>query len=84
MEIVVLPEMEPAQTHMIFIVVPRFNITTLITMIETVRIANYLAPAPIFSWEVASFDSEKVSASNGMTTTVAVAEENQPAKFVFG
>ena len=84
MEIVVLPEMEPAQTHMIFIVVPRFNITTLITMIETVRIANYLAPAPIFSWEVASFDGEKVIASNGMSTTVAVANNNlQPAKFVF-
>tara|TARA_B100000767_G_scaffold26138_1_gene22936 strand:- start:1949 stop:3025 length:1077 start_codon:yes stop_codon:yes gene_type:complete len=84
MEIDILPKMELAPTHMIFIVVPRFNITTLITMIETIRIANYLAPAPIFSWEVASFDSEKVSASNGMTTTVAVADDKlQPAEFIF-
>lgn len=69
---------------MVFIVVPRFNITTLITMIETIRIANYLAPAPIFSWEIASFDGAKVTASNGMTTTVEVADDTlRPADFVF-
>lgn len=76
--------MARAQTHMVFIVVPRFNITTLITMIETIRIANYLTPAPMFSWEIASFDGAKVAASNGMTTTVEVASDNlRPAEFVF-
>ena len=75
MEIDILPKMERAQTHMVFIVVPRFNITTLITMIETLRIANYLAPSPIFSWEVASFDGTKVTASNGMTATVEIAND---------
>ena len=84
MEINISPKMEPARTHMIFIVVPRFNITTLITMIETIRIANYLVATPIFSWEVASFDGEKVTASNGMTITVAVANDSLPtAEFVF-
>ena len=69
---------------MVFIVVPRFNIATLITMIETIRIANYLAPTSIFSWEVASFDGSKIIASNGMTATIKTANDNlKPAEFVF-
>jgi transcriptional regulator GlxA family with amidase domain len=84
MKIDISPKMAPAQIHAVFIVVPRFNIATLITMIETMRIANYLAPVPIFSWEIASFDGTKITASNGMTTTVAVADDTlQPADFVF-
>jgi transcriptional regulator GlxA family with amidase domain len=83
-EIDISPKMAPAQLHAVFIVVPRFNITTLITMIETMRVANYLAPVPIFSWEIASFDGTKITASNGMTTTVKAADDTlQPAKFVF-
>ena len=47
-EIDILSKMKRAQTHMVFIVIPRFNITTLITMIETLRVANYLAPTALF------------------------------------
>ncbi len=84
MEIDILPKMARAQIHMVFIVVPRFNIATLITMIETLRIANYLAPTSKFSWEVASFDGSKITASNGMTATIKTANDNlQPAEFVF-
>ena len=84
MEIDILPKMERAQIHMVFIVVPRFNITTLITMIETLRIANYLAPSSTFSWEVASFDGSKITASNGMTATIKTANDNlRSAEFVF-
>ena len=84
MEIDILPKMERAQIHMVFIVVPRFNITTLITMIETLRIANYLAPSSTFSWEVASFDGSKIVASNGMTATIKTANDNlRSAEFVF-
>ena len=84
MEIDILPKMERAQIHMVFIVVPRFNITTLITMIETLRIANYLAPTSTFSWEVASFDDSEITASNGMTARIKTANDNlQPAEFVF-
>ena len=84
MEIDILPKMERAQIHMVFIVVPRFNITTLITMIETLRIANYLAPTSTFSWEVASFDGSEIKASNGMTARIKTANDNlQPAEFVF-
>ena len=84
MEIDILPKTERAQIHMVFVVVPRFNIMTLITMIETLRIANYLAPAFIYSWEVASFDGSKIIASNGMTATIKTANDNlQTADFVF-
>ncbi len=84
LEIEMTPETGRAQIHAIFVVVPRFNITTLITMIETMRIANYLATSPLFSWEVASFDGENITASNGMQTIVAAAGDDLPsADFVF-
>ncbi|MEM7440015.1 MAG: GlxA family transcriptional regulator [Pseudomonadota bacterium] len=73
-----------AAHHAIFVVVPRYNITTLITMIETMRIANYLSPEPLFSWEIVSFDGAKVVASNGMATTVSTQPDTLPsADFVF-
>lgn len=84
MEIDISTAKTPARIHAVFIVVPRFNIMTLITMIETMRIANYLAPAPIFSWQVASFDGANITASNGMTTTVQLAGDAlPPADFIF-
>ncbi len=77
-------QMPRAPNHAIFVVVPRFNITTLITMIETMRIANYLAPERLFSWDIVSFDGANVAASNGMTTTVGAASDAlPPAEFVF-
>ncbi|MFV2054068.1 GlxA family transcriptional regulator [Aliiroseovarius sp. YM-037] len=76
--------MRRAPNHAVFVVVPRFNITTLITMIETMRIANYLAPEPIFSWDIVSFDGAEVVASNGMATTVTTNTDALPqAEFVF-
>lgn len=72
------------QTHVVFVVVPRFNLTTLITMIETMRIGNYLSSSLPFSWEVTSFDGMKVAASNGMSATMT-AEPGQTgeADFIF-
>jgi len=73
-----------AAHHAIFVVLPRFNITTLITMIETMRIANYLSPEPLFSWDVVSFDGAEVVASNGMVATVATDPDAMTlAEFVF-
>ena len=73
-----------AAIHAVFTVVPRFNITTLITMIEVMRIANYLLPAPAFSWEIASFDGGSVPASNGMALDGARTGDAIPdADFVF-
>ena len=84
MQIEMTQQLPNAASHAIFVVVPRFNITTLITMIETMRIANYLAPKPTFSWEIVSFDGAEIIASNGMTTKVATeVEALQPADFIF-
>tara|TARA_R110002110_G_scaffold68424_1_gene185116 strand:- start:1795 stop:2865 length:1071 start_codon:yes stop_codon:yes gene_type:complete len=84
MQIDMTQQTQRAANHAIFVVVPRFNITTLITMIETMRIANYLAPEPMFSWDIVSFDGADVAASNGMTTTVATDPDAlSPADFVF-
>ena len=84
MQIDMTQPMARAAHHAIFVVVPRFNITTLITMIETMRIANYLAPEPLFSWDIVSFDGARIGASNGIMTTVATdAEALPPADFVF-
>jgi len=74
----------PAAHHAVFVVVPRFNLTTLITMVETMRVANYLAPEPVFSWDIVSFDGARVVASNGMETTVATEPDSLPqADFSF-
>ena len=51
-----------------FLIVPRFNMSTLITMIEPMRIANYLSPNPIYAWEILSFDGDQIAASNSYTT----------------
>lgn len=73
-----------ARQHAVFVVVPRYNLTTLITMIETMRIANYLAPERIFSWDIVSFDGPRIAASNGMKTTVATEPDVlPPADYVF-
>lgn len=70
--------------HALFVVVPRFNMATLITMIEAMRIGNYLLPAPAFSWEVVSFDGAAVPASNGMRLETAMDPESvDPAPLVF-
>lgn len=70
MQIDVASPTKRAPTHAVFIVLPRFNLTTLITMIETMRIANYLSSELVFSWEIFSFDGPRISASNGMNTQV--------------
>ena len=59
------------QMHAVFVIVPRFNISTLITMVETMRIANYLLSRPEFTWEVTSFDGPDIIASNGMSVTAS-------------
>ncbi|MCB2129064.1 MAG: GlxA family transcriptional regulator [Rhodobacteraceae bacterium] len=50
-----------------FLVVPRFNLMTMMSIIEVMRVANYLSPSPIYSWQVHSFDGASIAASNGFT-----------------
>lgn len=52
-----------------FIVVPRFNMATLVSLIEPMRVANYLSSAKIYSWDIASFEGSLVLASNGMSVS---------------
>ncbi len=73
-----------APSHAIFVIVPRFNLTTLITMIETMRIANYLSPEKLYSWDVVSFDTASITASNGMITSARTDIENlAPSQLIF-
>ncbi|MCC5982778.1 MAG: GlxA family transcriptional regulator [Rhodobacteraceae bacterium] len=56
-----------ARIHVTFLVIPRFNMMTLVTMIEPLRIANYLSVEPAFSWEIVSFEGPVVAGSNQLT-----------------
>ena len=67
-----------------FLIVPRFNMATLITMIEPLRVANYLAPQAIYSWEIVSMDGAEIAASNGMTICATPPpDRNRRGEFVF-
>ena len=55
--------------RMTFVIVPRFNMATLITMIEPLRVANYLATQPLYQWEILSPDGAEIPASNGLSIT---------------
>lgn len=67
-----------------FLIVPRFNMATLITLIEPLRIANYLAPRRLFDWQILSFDAAPVPASNGLSIEAAPPEDrNRRGELVF-
>ncbi|MCE8513901.1 GlxA family transcriptional regulator [Ruegeria pomeroyi] len=84
MQLDLLPPQDRGQLHSVFVVVPRFNLTTLITMIETMRIGNYLSSERLFSWEVTSFDGLKLGASNGVRVHLDVEpDQTAPADQVF-
>ena len=63
--------MNAPSTRMSFVLIPRFNMMTLTMLIEPMRIANYLAPQPLFEWDFISPDSGIVTASNGLSVTCA-------------
>jgi AraC family carnitine catabolism transcriptional activator len=56
-------------THVTFVIVPRFNMATLISLIEPLRVANYLAAEPLYQWEILSPDGPEIPASNGLSIT---------------
>ena len=56
------------QTELVqFILLPRFNMASLTTMIEPMRIANYLNTHPLYQWQFLSRHGGLVQASNDMT-----------------
>ena len=64
----------PKSREMRFVLLPRFNMATLATMIEPMRIANYVSGETLYRWEfltpdgnpAGSPDSINVQASNMM------------------
>jgi transcriptional regulator GlxA family with amidase domain len=71
-------------TRMTFVIVPRFNMATLITLIEPLRVANYLAPQPLYMWEILSPDGTDVPASNGLSITAQPLDDrNRRGEIVF-
>jgi transcriptional regulator GlxA family with amidase domain len=71
-------------TRVSFVIVPRFNMATLITMIEPLRVANYLAPEPLYHWEILSPDGADIPASNGLSITAGPLDDrNRRGEMVF-
>jgi AraC family carnitine catabolism transcriptional activator len=67
-----------------FVIVPRFNMATLITMIEPLRVANYLAPDPLYQWEILSPDGREIPASNGLSiTALPLDDRNRRGETIF-
>ena len=60
-----------------FLIVPRFNLIELVTLIEPMRIANYLSPFPLYEWEIVSFDGVQIEASNGFTIEAKAPDERK-------
>ena len=71
-------------TRVTFVIVPRFNMATLITLIEPLRVANYLAPEPLYQWEILSSDGPEIPASNGLSITAQPLDDrNRRGELVF-
>jgi transcriptional regulator GlxA family with amidase domain len=49
------------------VLLPRFNMMTLTTVVEPMRIANYLSSEDLFTWEYYSPEPGNLIASNGMS-----------------
>lgn len=58
--------MDDEPTHVTFVLVPRFNLIALMTFIEPMRVANYLSPSTLYTWDYRSPDPGRVVASNGL------------------
>ncbi|MFK7866290.1 MAG: GlxA family transcriptional regulator, partial [Alphaproteobacteria bacterium] len=57
--------------HMVMVLVPNFSMNAFTSMIEAMRLANYVAQKALYSWETVSRDGEPVMASNGLFVGVS-------------
>jgi AraC family carnitine catabolism transcriptional activator len=71
--------MAMTETVVTFVLIPRFNMMTLATLIEPMRVANYLAPQQLFRWKFASPEAGVVTASNGLTADCLALDDPQLA-----
>ena len=69
------------------ILIPRFNMMTLTTLLEPCRIANYLSAATLYDYSFHSFDGPTVTASSGFHVRCRPPPENvhrDDIAFIFG
>lgn len=80
--------MSPRPKHFSLVLLPRFNAMTMTTVIEPMRIANYLSSDDLFTWDFRSPEAGVVTASNGMEVRCKNLDNDEPAKYdyiaVFG
>lgn len=57
---------EAAPAKLSCVVIPRFNMMTLTTFLEPLRIANYLSPRRLCDWDFRASAGSRVTASNGL------------------
>ena len=57
----------PEPTRIACVLVPRFNMMGLVSLLEPIRIANYLSSTPLYSHTFHSVAPGEVTASNGMS-----------------
>ncbi|MEM6898057.1 MAG: hypothetical protein AAF576_11760, partial [Pseudomonadota bacterium] len=51
------------------ILLPRFNMMGMVSLLEPTRIANYLSDAPLYTHSFHAAEAGKVTSSNGMEVT---------------
>lgn len=68
------------------VLMPRFNMLSLASAIEPMRIANYLSPRTLYAWTTLSAAGGRLPASNGMEQQTEALDDNWvPSRaFVFG
>lgn len=72
------PTSENQPLRLAFVLIPRFNMMTLTTLIEPVRIANYLSERPLYEWAYLSFDAPAATASNAMSVECQRVDKSHP------
>ncbi len=80
--------MSASANRLTCVLLHRFNMMTLTTVLEPLRIANYLSPAKLYDWEYRSVTKGGITASNGLTIECLGLDEPSPDPFdmvaVFG
>ena len=69
--------MSIALHHISFALVPRFNMLALMTMIEPMRIANYLSSSTLYTWDYRSVEAGNITSSNGLPIHCDILESNE-------
>lgn len=64
-----IPDCPPEPTRIACVLVPRFNMMGLVSLLEPTRVANYLSSVPLYEHGFYAVEPGEVIASNGMSIT---------------